>query len=65
MELISRSPFAEAERIVKAQGYGYRVDFVPVEFRVRGGGKETGAKWSNVVASTRDCLKCVRVYSRY
>ncbi len=52
LDLISRSPFVEAERIIKGQQCGYRVD---VEFRVRGGGKETGAQWSNVVASTRDC----------
>jgi len=61
-QIISRSPFAEAERIVIAQRCGYRVDFVPVEFRVRGGGKATGAGWSNVVASTRDCLKCMTFY---
>jgi dolichol-phosphate mannosyltransferase len=61
-QIISCSPFAEAERIVIAQRCGYRVDFVPVEFRVRGGGKATGARWSNVVASARDCLKCVTYY---
>lgn len=62
LDLISRSPFAEAERIVKAQRCGYGVDFVPIEFRPREGGKETGAKWGNIVASTRDCLRCVRAY---
>jgi len=61
-QIISRSPFAEAERIVIARRRGYRVDFVPVEFRVRRGGKATGARWSNVVASAGDCLKCVMFY---
>jgi len=37
LELISRSPYVEAERILKAQRCGYRVDFVPVEFRARAG----------------------------
>jgi len=62
LELISRSPYVEAERILKAQRCGYRVDFVPVEFRARAGGEETGAGWSNIVASARDCLRCVKVY---
>jgi glycosyltransferase involved in cell wall biosynthesis len=62
LELISRSPYVEAERILKAQRCGYCVDFVPVEFRVRGGGKATGARWSTVLASARDCLRCAKVY---
>jgi len=60
--LISRSPFAEAERIIKAQRSGYRVAFVPIEFEARRGGKGTGARLSNILASTRDCMKCIRVY---
>jgi dolichol-phosphate mannosyltransferase len=62
LDLISRSPFAEAERIIRARRLGYRVDFVPVEFRGRGGGRESGARWSNVVASARDCLRCAAAY---
>lgn len=42
--LISRSPFAEAERIIKAQRSGYRVAFVPIQFKPRPGSKDTGAR---------------------
>jgi dolichol-phosphate mannosyltransferase len=62
LELISRSPFVEAERIVRAQRCGYRVDFVPVEFTSRRGGRETGVGWNNIVASTRDCVRCAAAY---
>lgn len=61
-ELISRSPFIEAERIVKAQQKGYRVDFVSIDFLPRSKGKATGAKLSNVIASSLDCCRCLRVY---
>jgi len=60
--LISRSPFAEAERIIKAQRSGYRVAFVPIEFKARPGGRAAGARWSNIRTSARDCMKCIRVY---
>jgi glycosyltransferase involved in cell wall biosynthesis len=62
LELISRSPFVEAERIIKAQRCSYRVHFTPVEFRARKGGKETGVRWSNLLGSIRDCLRCAVVY---
>jgi glycosyltransferase involved in cell wall biosynthesis len=62
LDLVSRSPFVEAERIIKAQRCGYRVDFTPVEFRPRKGGKETGVRWSNLFGSIRDCLRCAVVY---
>jgi glycosyltransferase involved in cell wall biosynthesis len=62
LDLVSRSPFVEAERIIKAQRCGYRVHFTPVEFTVRQGGKETGVRWSNLFGSIRDCLRCAVVY---
>jgi len=62
LDLISRSPFVEAERIIKAQRCGYRVNFTPIEFRARKGGKESGVRWSNLLRSIRDCLRCVPVY---
>jgi glycosyltransferase involved in cell wall biosynthesis len=34
-ELISKSPFFEAERIIKAARAGYKVDFVPIRFVTR------------------------------
>ncbi len=59
---ISRSPFAEAERIIWARRSGYRIAYVPAAFRTRWGGKETGASLKNVLASLRDCLRCVGRY---
>ena len=55
--IISRSPFAEAERIIRAQKQGYRIDFVPITFLPRAGGKASGAKASNIIASVWDCLR--------
>ncbi len=57
LPVISRSPFAEAERIIRAQRLGYRIVGVPIEFNSRSGGKATGAKLSNIVTSVRDCLE--------
>ena len=62
LDLISRSPFAEAERIIQASQHGYRVEFIPIVFRSRGGGKEYGAKWSNVKKSMRDLYRCWLAY---
>lgn len=57
-DLISKSPFFEAERIVRASREGYRVDFVPIRFAARAGGKATGGSWKNI----RDSLRCLMVY---
>ncbi len=61
-DLISRSPFAEAERIIQARMRGYRVEFVPIMFRTRNGGKEYGAKWTNVKRSLHDLFRCWKAY---
>ncbi|MGH2567872.1 MAG: glycosyltransferase family 2 protein [Bacteroidota bacterium] len=60
--IISRSPFAEAERIVKAQLDGFRVAYVSIDFFARTSGTTTGASRSNILASARDLLRCVKVY---
>jgi hypothetical protein len=57
MPLVSRSPFAEAERIVSAQRLGYRVASVPIRFLPRSSGKALGAGFKNILDSLRDCLK--------
>lgn len=62
LPLISRSPFAEAERISQAHWLGYKVDFVPIRFRNRSGGKAKGASWRNVASSTRDLFRCFLHY---
>ena len=61
-DLISTSPFFEAERIIRACRQGYRVDFVPISFGARSGGKATGGSWRNILNSLRDVFRCVAVY---
>jgi glycosyltransferase involved in cell wall biosynthesis len=56
-DVISRSPFSEAERIIRAYRRGYRVDFVPIQFLHRAHGKGKGATWRNVFGSLWDCLR--------
>lgn len=63
-EVVSRSPFAEAERIIRAHRRGYRVEFVPIEFLPRTHGKAKGAPFRNVVASVRDCFRLLRHMKR-
>jgi glycosyltransferase involved in cell wall biosynthesis len=58
LDLISRSPFVEAERIIQARRHGHRVEFVPIQFLRRSGGKEGGASWRNIRRSIADCLRC-------
>lgn len=62
VNLVSPSLFMEAERIIKATRDGYNVEYAEIEFRSRSAGKATGARWSNVAAATRDCVRCVGVY---
>jgi glycosyltransferase involved in cell wall biosynthesis len=61
-DLVSRSPFFEAERIIRASREGYRVDFVPIRFATRQGGKASGGSWKNVRSSLQDMMRCLRVY---
>jgi glycosyltransferase involved in cell wall biosynthesis len=56
-DVISQSPFSEAERIILAHRRGYRVDFVPIQFLHRLHGKGKGATWRNVFGSLWDCLR--------
>jgi dolichol-phosphate mannosyltransferase len=61
-DLVSRSPFFEAERIIRARRSGLKVGFVPIDFLSRSGGKAGGASWRNISSSLRDVLRCVRTY---
>jgi glycosyltransferase involved in cell wall biosynthesis len=45
---MSRSPFTEVERMVRATRAGYRYTFFPVDVSPRHAGREHGADWSNV-----------------
>ena len=60
--LISRSPFFEAERIILAQRQGLRVEFVPVQFLTRPGGKAMGASIRNLRTSVLDLFRCLWKY---
>jgi glycosyltransferase involved in cell wall biosynthesis len=60
--LVSRGPFTEAERIIRATRAGFKIAFVPIEFGSRHGGVETGARWANVAAGLRDCFAYARAY---
>jgi hypothetical protein len=61
-DLTSTNPFFEAERIIGASREGYRVDFVPIRFTARSGGKATGRSWKNIRASIRDLFRCLALY---
>ncbi len=56
--LISRSPFREAERIIRANRRGYRVGAIEVEHHDRRGGRATGARWPLILNSMVDLLRC-------
>jgi glycosyltransferase involved in cell wall biosynthesis len=56
--LVSRGPFREAERLIRAERLGYRIGFVPVDNRPRQGGKPTGAHLRLVVQAISDLVRC-------
>jgi glycosyltransferase involved in cell wall biosynthesis len=62
-DLVSHSPFFEAERIIRARRTGLNVAFVPIRFLSRSGGQEKGASLKNIVGSLRDMCVCLRAYS--
>ena len=55
--LISRSPFSEAERLIRAARLGYRIASYPVDTRPRRTGKGSGTNWSLVRGSVRDLVR--------
>jgi glycosyltransferase involved in cell wall biosynthesis len=56
--LISRSVFAEAERIIRSQRRGFRVGAVDVDFYPRAGGHSTGVRFGVIVRSVADLFRC-------
>jgi hypothetical protein len=56
--LISRSPFREAERIIRASRRGYRVGALRVEHHGRHGGRASGAGWRLILTSVADLWRC-------
>jgi glycosyltransferase involved in cell wall biosynthesis len=61
-DLVSRSPFAEAERLIVARARGLKVVAVPALFSHRAGGRASGARWCNITSSLRDVVRCLRRY---
>lgn len=55
--LISRSPFSEAERLVRAARLGYRIVEYPVDTKPRRGGRGSGANWHLVRGATLDLVR--------
>ena len=71
-KLISTSPFFEAERLILAHRSGLRVEFVPIRFRARSGGKAAGVRFKNLYSSVMDPYPlpggvppALRITSRY
>jgi glycosyltransferase involved in cell wall biosynthesis len=58
LPLISRGPFREAERIIRAKRRGYRIGAVTVESHARRGGQATGARWTLVCQALVDLVRC-------
>ena len=55
--LVSRSPFSEAERLIRAVRLGYRIVEYPVDTRPRRGGRARGAGWRVVRDATVDLVR--------
>jgi len=52
--LVSRSPFSEAERLIRASRAGYRVAQYPVTIEARHSGRANGVSLSSVVEALKD-----------
>jgi len=61
-DLISSSPFFEAERLILAYRHGLRVELVPIRFLARSGGRAAGVSLKNVSSSVRDLARCLMAY---
>lgn len=57
MELVSTSPFIDAEIFIKAKARGCRITQTPIVFEDREGGKSTMARPSVIFAVLKDILK--------
>ncbi len=65
MPLVSRSFFAEVERIITAGRQGYKIAYAPIAFKERASGKAKGAGWRNIGTTLRDLIKfLVRPHER-
>jgi glycosyltransferase involved in cell wall biosynthesis len=55
--LVSRSPFSEAERLIRAARHGYRIVEYPVDSSPRRGGRARGANWTLVRGAVVDLAR--------
>jgi glycosyltransferase involved in cell wall biosynthesis len=55
--LVSRSPFTEAERLIRAERAGYRIASHPVNVSERASGKARGAKLWSVIEAGMDVVR--------
>ncbi len=55
--IISRSPFSEAERIIRAVRAGYRLKSIPTVTRQRDAGVSHGVRFKVLVAAAKDVLR--------
>jgi glycosyltransferase involved in cell wall biosynthesis len=58
--LVSRSPFSEAERLIRAARAGYRITEYPVEISVRRAGQAKGVRGRALVDAILDVLRVWR-----
>jgi len=63
-EIVSKSPFNEAERLIKAARAGYRIVNHPVDTSPRRGGKAGGARWTLVREAVADVWRVWRSLRR-
>jgi glycosyltransferase involved in cell wall biosynthesis len=56
--VLSRGPFREAERIIRARDQKYRIGVIDVDHFSRNGGKAGGAKFSLIAQSVGDLARC-------
>ena len=62
--LVSRSPFSEAERLIRAARRGYRIVEHPVETAPRRAGRPRGANWCLVRQALVDLVRVARALHR-
>jgi len=60
LPLVSRSPFSEAERLIRASRAGYRITHLPVTTNPRHAGKSSGVSFASVVRAIRDVIRVWR-----
>jgi len=55
--VVSRSPFSEAERLIRASRAGYRITYFPVSIAAREAGKARGVSFAAVAEALKDVAR--------